>query len=226
MEYKYRLKFSKRDNLKYIGHLDLITIIQRTIKRGKIPIAYSQGFNPHQMTAFALPLSLGAQSDSEYLEIVITENMDVEQLKKIFNEHIIEGLKILEVVKLERYEASGAKLLQRGTYEIILPKIQNLGELIDELMNQEEILVLKKTKKKTFKNTDIKGDIFDLKKIDKNTLTITISTGSQRNVKPDLVVEALYNLAEVEYVKNEVKILRTKMLYEREGKFLELINRG
>ena len=57
----YRIKFTKGEEVKYIGHLDVMRIFQRAIKRADLPIAYSQGFNPHQLLSFANPLTLGTQ---------------------------------------------------------------------------------------------------------------------------------------------------------------------
>lgn len=53
---KYRLKFSKSGKMIYIGHLDLLKFFIRLIKRTQLPIAYSNGFNPHQQLTFAIPL--------------------------------------------------------------------------------------------------------------------------------------------------------------------------
>jgi len=63
---KYRFKLYKGDEIKYIGHLDLLVAFQRVLKRADILFAYSQGFNPHQLVAFASPLSLGLTSTAEY----------------------------------------------------------------------------------------------------------------------------------------------------------------
>ncbi|MGL4790895.1 MAG: TIGR03936 family radical SAM-associated protein, partial [Anaerotignaceae bacterium] len=62
----YRFKFTKGPQVKFIGHLDVMQTFQRTIKRANLPIAYSQGFNPHQLLSFASPLSLGYTSEGEY----------------------------------------------------------------------------------------------------------------------------------------------------------------
>lgn len=54
-----RVKYSKNDDVKYVGHLDAMRTFIRCIKRTCIPIKYSKGFNPRVQISFALPLGVG-----------------------------------------------------------------------------------------------------------------------------------------------------------------------
>ena len=56
--YKYRVKYKKYGVMKFLGHLDVLRFFQKAIKRSGLPIAYSEGFNPHQLLSFAAPLSV------------------------------------------------------------------------------------------------------------------------------------------------------------------------
>ena len=97
---KYRIKFTKTGNMIYIGHLDLLKFFQRTIKRAGLPIAYSLGFNPHQLMIFAIPLSLGVSSVGEYLDIQLKQDMSCEEIENRLNSTMPLGIKILSVRKL------------------------------------------------------------------------------------------------------------------------------
>ena len=66
---KVRIKFSKTGALKYIGHLDVMRYFQKLMRRADIPIAYSEGFSPHQIMSFAMPLGIGDESIAEYVDI-------------------------------------------------------------------------------------------------------------------------------------------------------------
>jgi len=66
---KWRLKFSKKGMGKYISHLDLLRTFTRAIHRANLPVRYSQGFNPHQLITFSLPLALGVTSETEFVDI-------------------------------------------------------------------------------------------------------------------------------------------------------------
>ena len=70
-----RLKFRKVGSLQYISHLDLQRTFMRVIVRACIPAWYTKGFNPHAKLVFSTPLSVGAQSVCEYLDIRIDREM-------------------------------------------------------------------------------------------------------------------------------------------------------
>ena len=59
------LEFEKKDTAKYISHLDLQRAFQRAIRRSKLPVALSSGFNPHYKVSFASALALGIISECE-----------------------------------------------------------------------------------------------------------------------------------------------------------------
>ena len=69
---KVRIKFEKRGNLRFIGHLDLMRYFQKANRRAGLPIAYSEGFSPHQIMSFAAPLSMGVESTAEYADFKLT----------------------------------------------------------------------------------------------------------------------------------------------------------
>ena len=70
---KVRLWFKKTGPLKFTSHLDFLRYFQRVIKMSKIPIWYTQGYNPKMYVAFGLPLSLGMTGKNEFAEIRLTE---------------------------------------------------------------------------------------------------------------------------------------------------------
>ena len=83
---RYLIKFTKEPNIKFISHLDVLRTIQRNIRRADLPIEYSQGFNPHMATSIAQPLSVGVYSSGEYMDMVLTREMNEEEIIKRLNE--------------------------------------------------------------------------------------------------------------------------------------------
>ena len=94
---KIRLKFSKMGMAKYISHLDLLRTFTRAIHRAELPVKYSQGFNPHQLITFSLPLSLGTTGESEFVDIDFEDGTDFLTVVKKLNECLPPDIKILEV---------------------------------------------------------------------------------------------------------------------------------
>ena len=68
IRFKYRIKYTKGPELRFVSHLDLMRLFQRAVRRAGLPIGYSHGFNPHQLMSFGNPLSLGMTSTGEYCD--------------------------------------------------------------------------------------------------------------------------------------------------------------
>lgn len=224
IRYKYRLKFSKLGNIKFVGHLDLLNILHRTIKRANIPISYSQGFNPHQKTSFAIPLPLGMESTTEYVDIMLDEEVDTNLIKENLNSKMPVGMEIIEVKKLAENDNSSASSVYIGEYEVLFPT--DLIELNDEFMSklneylkQEEILIERISKKKgrnTVKQVDIRPEIFKIEVASTTKLNLRISTGSMRNLKPDILIENICKFSEFPYEKHKFHYKRIG-LYGEDG---------
>ena len=64
--------------------------------RAKIPIHYSEGFNPHPKMVFALPLSIGAESVCELLDIKIDLEMTSYEIISRLNGALPPEMRVLE----------------------------------------------------------------------------------------------------------------------------------
>lgn len=91
-----RLKFRKVGTLQYISHLDLQRTFNRVIVRACIPVWYTKGFNPHAKLVFSTPLSVGAQSEYEFLDIRIDREMDCREIMERMNRELTEELSIVD----------------------------------------------------------------------------------------------------------------------------------
>ncbi len=113
---KIRIKFSKGGNLIYISHLDLVRTMTRAIIRARIPVKYTEGYNPIPKLVFATPLSVGCASECEYLDIKIDREMSLEQIKDSLCSVMPVGLDVLDV-----YEPS-SKFTEAvySSYELVI----------------------------------------------------------------------------------------------------------
>ncbi|HSK69527.1 MAG TPA: TIGR03936 family radical SAM-associated protein [Candidatus Limnocylindria bacterium] len=68
--------FRKTGPARFVGHLDLLRAMQRALRRADLPVAYSQGFNPHLLLTFAAPLSVGVAGEREIMEVPLSAEMD------------------------------------------------------------------------------------------------------------------------------------------------------
>ena len=213
---KYRFKFEKFGTIKFIGHLDVVIVFQRALKRADIPIAYSNGFNPHQLISFALPLSLGYTSIGEYGDFQLQTEEKPEELKEKINNALPEGLIITELIKLKEGVKNTMASVCAASYDIYFDETispEDVKNNLSSFINQNEILVMKKTKK-NFKETDIKPDILgaeDISADGKAVLKVLVNAGSVKNLKPESVAEGFCIFINKEYNRYKTAFRRNEM---------------
>lgn len=192
---KRRLKFSKLGMGKYISHLDLLRAFTRAITRAGLPVKYSNGFNPHQIITFSLPLSVGVTSEAEYTDIDFEDDIDNAELMRRLNESLPDDLRIVSVGE----PLIAADKICAAEYYIKLCGVNFAEAMLDKFFGQECIYVVKKTKKGE-KTVNLKDYILNYKIISVNLpdieFSVVLSAGGQQNIKPMLLTQKL-----LEYVK-------------------------
>lgn len=217
-----RIKFAKKGTMKFIGHLDLIRNFQRVFKKAEFPIAFSEGFNPHQIMSIGAPLSVGVTSDAEYIDVKATEDIDFNEYIKILNNNTPVGIEILDMTKLPEKAKSAMALIDAAKYEITNSNIEITEDMINKLMSLDEIIILKKNKKNVVKEIDIKPGIFNIALTDNSTIKLLIATGSRMNVKPEVVIESLCKENQITYNKYDFRIHREEIYYKKDESFIPL----
>ncbi len=220
---KYVLKFSKEGYFKYTSHLDLLRFFKRSFKRAGIKLKYSQGFNPHPKMAFAQPLSLGYSSIGELLEFETSENLLEEDFKNKLNSIMPMGLKILDCVEYKEEGKTLAALAESAEYVIGMPFGEEaLGgkdceQICEEFLAQESIFVKKKKKKsKELVDVDIKNKIRKLEFSivnDKMIILAKLDAGSESNLSPELLIDALVRFLGMEISRYDIEVLRKKIMF-------------
>lgn len=183
-----RIIFSKTGRAKYVSHLDLMRTMTRALRRAEIPLWYTEGFNRHPYLTFAAPLSLGYEGLRESMDIRLEEDMDYSVLVERLSNALPEGIQAVEAAEA----VAKVKELVAAEYRITL--CCNINT-VQSLLAQNEILVEKRTKKKTLKTMDIHPYFENATVSDagENTciMNVTLPCGSGENINPGLFVSAL-----------------------------------
>lgn len=149
-----RIRFSKKDSLAYIGHLDLMNTMSRLIIRSGLPVWYTEGFNPHPKLVFASSLSVGHAGEREVVDIKLVEDVEDEKIADTIRPLTPLGMEISEVFtaenKLDAIKWAENEIFIHTSEQVILEKITALFE--------GPAIVIKKTKSGE-KETDISSQI-------------------------------------------------------------------
>ncbi|WP_350342530.1 TIGR03936 family radical SAM-associated protein [Proteinivorax tanatarense] len=185
---KYWLKYVKGEEARFISHLDILRAIERTFRRGQIPVEYTKGFNKRPKVSFATPLSLGVTSKGEYVEIALTEEWSEIHLEDELNKALPIGLGISGVRKLHGKMPTLGSLVKAAQYnaftDFSLPK-----EKLVDFLQKRDVIITRESKRKT-REINIRPLVYEIKQ--ENTgLSFLIAQGSEQNLRPAELLLAL-----------------------------------
>jgi len=93
---RIRLAVKKDGALQFLSHLDFARAVRYVIIRAKLPICYSEGFNPHMKLSFASALGVGVSADIEYMDMELAEKIPVSDVMARMNETSPQGFTVLD----------------------------------------------------------------------------------------------------------------------------------
>ncbi len=96
-----RFRFYKKGALQYISHLDLVRTMHKVIVRAGFPLWYTEGFNPKPKLIFGAPLSIGCESECEFLDVRLTEKINESEAVAALNRNMTEQMQVTEAYYTE-----------------------------------------------------------------------------------------------------------------------------
>lgn len=191
---KVRIKFAKYGAMKFIGHLDVMRYFQKAMRRADIDIAFTEGFSPHMVMSFALPLGVGVASDGEYMDIEIRTPVSSAEAVARLNAVMAEGMRILSFREIPEGRANNAMTLVCAARYLIRPAEETAflptQSDLERFLGQERIVAAKKSKSGE-REEDIRPLIYQMNLTDANEMDLVLAAGSAANLKPELLMEAL-----------------------------------
>lgn len=189
-----RIWFQKIGTARFISHLDLTRCMSRAIHRAKIPLWYTQGFNPRAFLTFALPLSLGVAGERESVDIKLEDDgPSNEELVARLNEALPDDLPVIAVT--EPVMKPG-KIAYASFVMLIDPEGRDADTLAKEVAGlfRRESLVVPKHTKSGFVDFDIRPyldrvEVLPIK--GKVEIRAMLPAGSEMNINPHLLLDAV-----------------------------------
>lgn len=226
---KVRIKFSKQGVMKFIGHLDVMRFFQKAMRRAGIDIAFTEGFSPHMIMSFALPLGVGLTSSAEYMDIEIRTPVSSAEAVDRLNGVMAEGMEVLSFRQIDDGKAAKAMtLVAAADYTVRLRDEASLPagwqERLPAFAAQEHIVVLKKSKTGE-REEDIRPMIYRLEAED-GAVQMRLAAGSAANLKPELVMEAFAEYLGTELPEYGLLINREELYAQLSQDFIPLDDLG
>jgi len=119
---RLRFRFTKTGEIRFLSHLELQSAMTRAFRRAEIPVARSQGFNPHVKLSFATALPVGLISHGEYAEIDLINPMTADEFLARMERVLPTGLEFLWASEIRIGSPSMGKLIVASGYEADLER--------------------------------------------------------------------------------------------------------
>ena len=163
---RMRLRFAKSGSMRYLSHLELITVFTRAVSRGNVPILFSQGFHPHPRFSFATATSVGVESQAEYMDMFVADGIPAVEVLRRLNAVLPEGLKILEAEQVDLKSPSISTLIDKTRYRITFDGVaaERLSEMGVQFMAHSQFVIHRK-KKGEVQSLDLRGEVADLRSV-------------------------------------------------------------
>ena len=211
-----RLFYKKSGALRFVSHLDMNRFMTRIIRLSKVPVWYTEGFNKHPYITFALPLSLGFDSEYEIMDFRLdNDDFPLEKAKEMIKAVCPAGMEIIDL-KEPVYKAGKIAF---ADFECRFAADSGvMADSLKEFLGRKEIIVSKKTKKGGMNQIDVAPKIvfYEIGQDGEQVvLTLRLPAGGQDNINPKILVNTYF-----EQIGSKAPYchITRKMLYLQDGK--------
>jgi radical SAM family uncharacterized protein/radical SAM-linked protein len=216
--FRYRVIYSKSKTAKFISHLDLSNIIQRTFRRAGIAVVHSEGFHPKMAISYLPALPLGMEGKAEIVEFKSQYLFEEDEFVSHVNEFLPAGVKFLSLKRFETFKPRLNEEIKTLVYSVDL-KSQVTKKAIKKICEEKNIFADDdyQLAEKIIgdyladnKNRNIEGIFLDRKR---KKLFFHLKHSPHKNVRSQEIVENILG------IKNPVFVMaREKVLFRGEEK--------
>ncbi|HMF03205.1 MAG TPA: TIGR03936 family radical SAM-associated protein [Acidimicrobiia bacterium] len=219
-----RVRFTKRGKVRFISHRDVARAFERAFRVEQLPLAFTQGFAPRPKVSFGLALSVGHESEAEYLDVQLTDEVPLETLARRVSDALPDGIDVTGAAALADRAPALQESVTAVAYRVTVTGPDDApldaGDLqvaVDEALARS-VLPVTRTRKGHQVTEDLRSIVRAMAVTDADdlgpVLDLELST-QPRGTRPAEV------LAVVDGDLVDRRVLRTKQLIERGGARLE-----
>jgi len=205
-----RFAYSMTGTIKFLSHLDLMQVFARGVRRAGLPVAYSQGFNPHPKIALGPAHVVGIASLEEWGDMELSEQVAPKDFVRALNAALPQGLTILDAFDLPPGTPSLQATLNGADYLVMVDGVEEeqLRAALDQVMASDSLLY-EKYSPKGKKLLELRPGIYSLQ-LEANKIKMELAVGDRCNVRPQYVLSAMAipNLQIISILRQSIYIRR------------------
>jgi radical SAM-linked protein len=186
---KLDIYFSKIGPARLFGHLEMVNIITRAMKRAGVPVKYTEGFHPKPKIAFLDALPIGMESLHEVMVAEVGKHFGCQSLLRRLNRELPEGLRIIGCTT-SAPRKKGGDVASESTYRIRLNQGEFDPHRVREFLESDHHIVERRSKKGRLKKIDMRAMVQKITLLDRHSLTITLSHREGVVIRPAEFLES------------------------------------
>ncbi len=220
-----RIHYTREGRMRFLSHLEMVRLVERAFRRTDVPMKFSEGFNPHPRYNFAMPLSVGVSSDAGYIDVDLTEKIDIDSFLKTQKKYLPTGLDF----KRAKYVTGASSLMSHVSaaeylIEFSLNEEVDVKDHVASLLALEDMLFEKKKKKGRrvkVRTINLRPMIYKLQPVvtegKRVILRVLLAAGAAGGLKPALLMDQWAKLTALPVDLDTVRIHRLSLLGDVDG---------
>ncbi|NLV16732.1 MAG: DUF2344 domain-containing protein [Syntrophomonadaceae bacterium] len=188
---RWRVQYKKGPVIRFLSHLDMVRLWERTLRRSGVTIELSRGFNPHLKLSLGTVLPVGLWGKREYLDLELDGDWTIDRFRSHVSQVLPPGIEIGNLRDIPPKTPALMAAINASVYRIAIPKAWTEAAFgtVDGLKQASEIIIVRSKDKK---KTDIRPGIIELNLIEDrlgSELEAVVVVGGPQAVRfPELVM--------------------------------------
>jgi radical SAM-linked protein len=203
--------YSKKGQAKYFGHLEMVNVFLRAVKRAGIQLKYSEGFHPKPKISFDDPLPIGIESDRERLIMKVPGTIEPDTVTHALNSQLPEGLVIISsqfLAPTVRPEPPCS-----NTYQVTLRDGHFNQDDLRSFNGRSEVTISLSNRKGKLKKINLKDMVKNIEWLDSRQLRVSLSTETGKTLRPAHILGPVFHIRE-----DQIRLARVVKLKKAESK--------
>lgn len=200
---RIRIKQAKVKEMSFLSHLDMLTTINRALRRSGLPFAITEGFNPKPKIAYGMPLGVGVMSLCEYYDLFFKTDLDEWEVISKLKPNFPPSLHLFQAKRIEKNEPSlmgqieGCEYLVNQNQNQLKP--YQYEEIYQRIISEQKLISLKKL-------------IVNSEKV---VINFVAKAGSKENLSPKEFPTWLFDLPREQYCL----IIRKELFIKKDNQY-------
>ena len=184
---RLRVRFDKKGSLRFISHRDLMRLFERALRRAGLPLAMTQGYNPHPRISFPLALGTGIAGENEVMEFELQEWLPGASVREALALQLPPGITLRE---LRAVRPGGGSTVTGISYRVRFLEDPSITEDQVSALLLQQCIPVRRRRKGAEKSVDIRPFLKRLR-LDGDVLTMECTVDRGSTTRPEEVLQTL-----------------------------------